>query len=242
MPAAAPPQRPARVTAPIANWPPSTNLQEAVGGELSTRTPPPIEQPAPSVPSMIIKDASVPMAMPGSGDHRGNGFGLPGGAVVLALDGYVPEGDGSTDLLHAYRRRSLIRIVILGAVLAALAAIGLLWRSSGSPRPPKQPQVMKPSAVIDAGPREEDPPPQQPDAGLTREEIERLSRTGHYSLQSTLPATVFINEVKVGETPLVNYQLPPGKHKVRVVSEKGTKRFDIVVLGGQRSNGGELTW
>jgi eukaryotic-like serine/threonine-protein kinase len=254
MPALATPQRPARSTGPIANWPPSTNLQEAVGGELSTRTPlpPPLEQAPPSVPSMIIKDASVPVAMPGHGgglgglglsgvtNHHG-GLGIPGGTEDLSLNGYAHEGDGSTDLLHAYRRRSLIRILIVGAVLAGLAAIGLMWKSSGSPKPPKPPTVIKPAVAIDAGTPPEDPPPQQ-DAGLSREEIEQLSKTGRYSLQSTLPATVFINETKVGETPLVNHQLPPGKHKVRVVSEKGTKRFDIVVLGGQRTDGGELTW
>jgi serine/threonine protein kinase len=249
MPTIAAQQRPARATAPIANWPPSTSLQEPVGGELSTRTPPPLDQSAPGVPSMIIRDASVPVTMPGS---RGQGgidlasLGMGGsngnalGTEDLSLGGYV--GDGSTDLLHAYRRRSMIRILIVVGVLAGLAAIGLMWKSSGSPKPPKQPAVVKPAVVVDAGPREEDPPPQQPDAGLTREEIERLSKTGRYSLGSTLPATVFINEVKIGETPLVNHQLPPGKHKVRVVSEKGTKRFDIVVLGGQRTDGGEITW
>ncbi len=247
MPALTPPPRPARATAPISNWPPSANLQEPVGGELPTRSPtqqllidpPPV---ATSVPSMIIKDASVPVMLPGPGGTGPLGTGNLGDPISLLA--FEPNaGDGSTDLLAAYRRRSLLRILIIGAVLVALVAIALKWKTSSSKPavlPPPKP-TRPPAVIVDAGASGGDPQ-QEPDAGLSREEIEKLSKTGRYSLSSSLPATVFINEQKIGETPLTNVSLPPGKHKVRVVSEKGTKRFDIVVLGGQQTSGGTLDW
>ena len=230
-----------------------------MGGELSaSRTPPPLESAATSVPSMIIKEPTVPVMMPAGGlaslDLNGGlassaangGLSSLAAAEALSLAGYSPEGDGSTDLLHAYRRRSLLRMLLVGVVLAGLAAIALLWKSSGGPkqpddRPGEQP-VTKPPVSVDA--RERDPEVETPrDAGLSREEIERLSKTGRYSLRSTVPATVYVNEQKIGETPLQNAQIPPGRHKVRVVSEKGAvKRFDIVVLGGQQTDGGTLEW
>lgn len=272
---ALPAARAARATAPVANWPPSTNLQEPVGGELSaSRTPPPLDTSGPGVPSMIIKEPTVPVMMPAGGMGGMGGLGGMGGGGLgglgdlgaglgasaagggrgsltatedLSLAGYTPEGDGSTDLLHAYRRRSLIRILLVGLVLAGLAAIALLWKSSSGPKQPEgragDRPATKPPLAADA--REREPVEEEPrrDAGLSREEIERLSKTGRYSLRSTLPATVYVNEQKIGETPLENAQLPPGKHKVRVVSEKGTvKRFDIVVLGGQQTDGGTLEW
>jgi serine/threonine protein kinase len=241
-PAAAMPAlaRPARSTAPISNWPPSTNLQEPVDGELATRTPPPVEPAVIHAPSMIIRDASVPISLP-----RAIGSGATGGDDLSLLGFEANSGDGSTDLLASYRRRSIIRVLVIGVVLAALVGLVLVWKSS-SPRKPKPPKPTTPRVVtaVDAGAVEE--PTARVvaghDAGLSREDIERLSKRGLYSLDSSLPATVFINEQKVGETPLVNHELPPGKHKVRVVSEKGIKRFDIVVLGGQNTQGGTLDW
>jgi eukaryotic-like serine/threonine-protein kinase len=250
--------RPARATAPISNWPPSANLQEPVGGELPTRTPtqptPTIEPVATSVPSMIIKDASVPVMLPPLGGNGSLGSSGSLGSLNrtgnlgddLSLLAFEPNaGDGGTDLLAAYRRRSLLRILIVGVVLAALAAVALKWKTGASPRQPKPPPQGRPAVIVDARLAEDAGDagePTEPDAGLSREEIEKLSKTGRYSLDSSLPATVFINEHKIGETPLVNITLPPGKHKVRVVSEKGTRRFDIIMLGGQHTQGGTLDW
>jgi serine/threonine protein kinase len=219
-----PVHRPIKSTAPVSNWPPSTSLQEPVGGELSTQLPSP-EPALPNIPTIVIKDATIPMAAP-------------------SAEGQAPyTGEGGTDLLRAYRRRSIMRFLIIGGVLAVLALTTVLMTS----RSPSKKRSDRPIPVIavdaavpvDAPPP---PPPSPPDAALTREQIIELSKTGRYSLDASPPATVFIDEKKIGDTPLVNTSLLPGTHQVRLVAPKKMKRFEIIIYGGQHTDGGLIQW
>jgi serine/threonine protein kinase len=224
-----------RPTLPIANWPPSTNLQEPVGGEVLLPRSPLAEQLQPSVPSMIIKESSVPMLMPGS---EGVAFG--------SLE--PVSSDGATDLLHAYRRRSMMRVLMIVIAVSALAALGMWWKSgSSSNEPSNEPALSPPAAMpvkklaLDAGVAAPAIEP-RPDAAETREEIIARSKIGHYSVDASPPATVYIDDKKVGETPIVKYELPPGRHSVRLVAPAKFKRLDIIVIGGGHTDGGLIEW
>lgn len=241
-PASTPPPvtRAARPTGPVPNWPPTANL-EPIDGELAPRQEPPrdaeITPGITAVPSMIIKDNTVPV--------------VAGGLELAALT-LGQEGDGSTDLLRSYQRRSVLRLLAVGGALVALVALGL-WlasRSSPSTPPPPEPvRMAKPDArtnprdpARDAGAPTPDARAAAVDAGLTREQIIALSKFGRYSVDSSPPATVFIGDKKAGDTPLTDYQLPPGIHQVRLVAGKRVKRFEITVLGGQATNDGLIEW
>ncbi|MBK7536231.1 MAG: serine/threonine protein kinase [Myxococcales bacterium] len=235
-PGAAPVMRAARPTGPVPNWPPTANL-EPVDGELEPRTSSPSDAsnlaPSPtSVPTMIIKDSTVPVSA---------------GGIELAT--LAASGDGGTDLLRAYRRRSLLRFLLVGGVIALLVMIGVWWTSRPSPdapddrRPPDRLPVLTEDAARDAGAVDAGRPPVMPlDAGLTRDQIIAMSKYGRYSVDASPAAAVFIGEKKAGDTPLVDYQLPPGIHQVRLVSGKKVKRFEITVLGGQSTNDGLIEW
>lgn len=231
---------PARPTGPVPNWPPTANL-EPIDGELAPRPATTrdaeITPGTAAVPSMIIKDSTVPVTA---------------GVVQLSGLSLAQEGDGSTDLLRSYRRRSLLRLIAVAGALVALAALGL-WLAS-RPSTPENPtpepvraaapdaRATVQDARADAGLPAPDARSAAVDAGLTREQIIELSKFGRYSVDSSPPATVFIGEKKAGETPLTNYQLPPGIHHVRLVAGKRVKRFEITVLGGQATNDGLIEW
>ncbi len=228
--------RAARPTGPVPNWPPTANL-EPIDGELAPRSAAPrdaeVTPGTAAVPSMIIKDNTVPVAA---------------GSLELSVLALTQEGDGSTDLLRSYRRRSLLRLLGVGGALVALTALGLWLASRSSPPVSPTPEPVRaalPDARIetrDARLPETDARPAAMDAGLTREQIIALSKFGRYSVDSSPPATVFIGDKKAGETPLTDYQLPPGVHQVRLVAGKRVKRFEITVLGGQATNDGLIEW
>jgi hypothetical protein len=46
-------------------------------------------------------------------------------------------------------------------------------------------------------------------------------------------ATLYIDGRNVGDTPLANYELKPGVHRVKAVSAKGTKEFTIKIESGK---------
>ena len=231
-----PPQQPvparvARPTGPVPNWPPTANL-EPVGGELAPRNQSASDQAqaasaaTAAVPSMIIKDSTVP---------------VQAGSVELGQF-TAPLGDGGTDLLRSYRRRSLVRLLLVGGALAVLILIGVWWASRSSS--PASTKPIERPVVVTADARMEDAAEPRPreDAGLTRDQIIALSKYGRYSVDASPPATVFIGEKKAGDTPLTDYQLPPGIHQVRLVSGKKVKRYEITVLGGQSTNDGLIEW
>ncbi|MEZ4363160.1 MAG: serine/threonine-protein kinase [Kofleriaceae bacterium] len=240
-PVPTPPPRP-RHTPPISNWPPSTNLQEPIDGELSV----PVSQLAehfqvgssPSVPSMIVKEPSVPMPMLPDPDASDPAFG-------------ISAGDGGTDLLRAYRRRSVLRFLLIGGVIAGLIGAGLWWKSNATPpprEPPKQPNKVA-APPVDAAPlAATQPDATPPDAGISdeerrRREIIERSKYCKYSIDATVPATVYANDKKLGETPLLNYPLPPGKYVIKLVTLTApvkVRRLDIVVMGGGTTNSGVI--
>ena len=136
--------------------------------------------------------------------------------------------------------RSVRNVVIAICVVSALA-IGLFFALRGGGGDDQ------PSAgggpTIDAGGRVYVPPAPDAATEMSREQITALSKRGFYSLASTEPAQVYIDDQLVGPTPLTELPVKPGVHKVRVVvKNKPPKELKITVVGGRTTDDGTLTW
>jgi serine/threonine-protein kinase len=60
---------------------------------------------------------------------------------------------------------------------------------------------------------------------------------------SPVYAVIYIDNKKMGETPLVNIKLAPGKHAVRAVSPSGTSRnLSIVIESGKTAPVKRIEW
>jgi eukaryotic-like serine/threonine-protein kinase len=56
-------------------------------------------------------------------------------------------------------------------------------------------------------------------------------------------ATIYVDNKKLGETPIVKRSIPAGKHKLKAVAEDGRiKTFDINIQPGKHENLGTLNW
>ncbi|HEY4176347.1 MAG TPA: protein kinase [Kofleriaceae bacterium] len=71
----------------------------------------------------------------------------------------------------------------------------------------------------------------------------RPKKPGTVSIDSTPFATIFIDEKRVDVTPLLNYSLSPGKHRVRAVLSDGRKKeVSVDVPSGKAAKPLSLTW
>jgi serine/threonine-protein kinase len=67
--------------------------------------------------------------------------------------------------------------------------------------------------------------------------------SGWYAIDSTPYATVFIDDRKIGDTPLDRIALPTGAHRVRAVLADGRQRtFSIDIAPDRKTSSGTLTW
>ena len=76
-----------------------------------------------------------------------------------------------------------------------------------------------------------------------RDNIVACSKYGFFSLAATAKTSVYIDDQKIGETPLTRLPLKPGFHNVKAVGPKGktwTKKIDI--HGCADSDEGTIAW
>ena len=67
--------------------------------------------------------------------------------------------------------------------------------------------------------------------------------SGWYAIDSSPYATVFIDDHKIGDTPLDGVVLGAGSHRVRAVLADGRQRtFSITIAPEQRTSQGTLRW
>lgn len=72
---------------------------------------------------------------------------------------------------------------------------------------------------------------------------EPAAKHGFYSVDSRPYATISIDGVTLGETPLFRVPLAPGTHRVRAVRQDGTtKAFSITIASGKEVSSGRLKW
>jgi len=67
---------------------------------------------------------------------------------------------------------------------------------------------------------------------------------GTITIDSTpVYATIYIDGKKLGETPLLDIKLAPGKHSVRAVSSSGgTQNLSITIEPGKKARGRRIEW
>jgi serine/threonine protein kinase len=86
------------------------------------------------------------------------------------------------------------------------------------------------------------------DAGIDastvgKDDIIALSRFGYFTIAATAKTTIYIDDVKIGETPLTRLPLKPGVHKVKAIGPGGkTKKFEITIFGARDTEEPTITW
>ena len=188
--------------------------------------------PIEAVPSMIVQ--------PGSSRVRA---ASPIGVLDLSHN-VLPDSwmaDPNTDLLRGHRLRSIRNAAIVLGVLV-IVAVGIFITvtrvadSTGRP-------VVSPVVADAAAPEPAAPPPIDAASGPTRDDIIALSRYGFFSIAATAKTQIFIDNNKIGETPLTRLPLLPGPHKIKAIGPRGkTKQIDITIYGGQDTDEGTITW
>jgi hypothetical protein len=84
----------------------------------------------------------------------------------------------------------------------------------------------------------------KPDAAeISKEDIVAISKFGFFSINATVKTTIYVDNVRYGETPMQRLPLPPGPHKVKAVTKgKKPKEFMITVVGGRDTDEGTINW
>jgi serine/threonine protein kinase len=219
--------------------PPPISALPARSGEMqgSARLRPPTGPQAAlgGVPSMIVG--------PGTGTGK---VALPDLDQVLDLsvnvgaDAWMAEDD--TNLLAAHRWKSVRNTGIAVAILVAVA-IGIFFVvNSGSGSTDDRPThvaAASPDAAI-RKPIVDEIPIDAPD---DRDRIIALSKYGFFSITATATSTVYVDDQRIGTTPLTRLPLAPGPHTVKLVSPKGkSKVVKVTIIGGRDDDEGTVEW
>ncbi|HEU4612020.1 MAG TPA: serine/threonine-protein kinase [Kofleriaceae bacterium] len=217
---------------------PPRPAQLATSGEMSQATParmrPPTGSLEPAVPSMIVHSG-------GTGRIT-----MPNLENVLDLSANVGADawmvDGGTDLLSSHRMKSLRNMLLVLALIVA-AAVGVWYFMSRVGGNTDQ------TAAVQAPPdaaekRHYVPEPPTPDAAeMSKDDIVALSKFGFFSITANQKTTIYVDNVRYGETPMQRLPLPPGPHKVKAVTKgKKAKEFMITIIGGRDTDEGEIEW
>ena len=203
-------------------------------------------RPRPSTPNVAVPPSfadATPLATPippASAAERKKPSTL---STTPDLDASRSFDELSTDFLRSSRRRSVFGI-LFGIVALAGAGIGVYVLTHGSSS--NEQAATTPSVIaIDAG------TPMSLDAGAaldadssSRDNIVALSKYGFFSVAGPPGKnSVFIDNQRVGETPIVHLPLKPGVHKVRIVGPRGqSQHFDVTIFGAQNVDHGMITW
>jgi serine/threonine protein kinase len=208
--------------------------QVAASGEMSNATPSRGRPPtgSMSVPSMIVHSG-------GTGKIE-----LPNLENVLDLSADVGADawmvEGGTDLLSSHRLRTL-RNLLIAVVIVGAAVVGIwLFISRIGGNDNAVAQVPQDAAVK----RKYVPNEAKPDAAeVSKEDIVAISKFGFFSINANAKTTIYVDNVRYGETPMQRLPLPPGPHKVKAVTKgKKPKEFMITVVGGRDTDEGTINW
>jgi serine/threonine protein kinase len=227
-PAPAPPPRPP----PRPSQPPPLPPQMRSGevGELVRRSRSG-SGPLEAVPSMIVQPGSSRLSTP-----------LPVDVLDLSSN-VLPDSwmvDPNTDLLRGHRLRSVRNAAIALVVVAAVGvAIFFATTRVGDASKP----VAMPPPAPDAAAEVAVDPPVDAQVGPTRDDIVALSRYGFFSITATAKTQIYIDNNKIGDTPLTRLPLAPGPHKVKAIGPHGkSKQINIPIYGGRDTDEGTITW
>jgi len=232
-PAPVAPPRPARTSQPPP-LPPGARPQQELSGELAelarrSRTG---SGPLEAVPSMIVQPGSSRVSQPI----------LPRDVLDLSSN-VLPDSwmiDPNTDLLRGHRLRSIRNAAIALAVLTAVG-VAIFFAATRSTEAGRATVHLPPTpdaAVVQAV-----DPPVDAQLGPTRDDIVALSRYGFFSITATAKTQIYVDNNKIGDTPLTRLPLPPGPHKVKAIGPHGkTRQLNITIYGGRDTDEGIITW
>jgi hypothetical protein len=145
----------------------------------------------------------------------------------VGADAWMAEG--GTDLLSGQRWRSLRNVIIL---LIALAAVGVGIFMLVTMKHGEETKVVAPVAADAAIKRTVVPVPDAP--SMSHEDILAISKFGFFSIDASAKTTIYVDNIRLGETPMKRAPLQPGPHKVKAVTKRRPpKEFVITIIGGQ---------
>jgi eukaryotic-like serine/threonine-protein kinase len=227
------------------------NPQVTAEGELSTppkrksqpppipgsTPPPPVQLPAVEVAPPTPPSQSRMVAMPPAAMNVAPM--APVGPTGQLTTDAVMSTDLSTDLLGERRRGFVIKAAV-GIGLAIAAAVALFLAASGGDD--KQ-AAAPPDAAVEEAPDVIVKP--SGDAGVSKDDIIAISKFGYFSINADEPTVIFIDDKRIGDTPLTRLPLSPGPHKVKAVGpgkKPKVKKFDITIFGGKDTDWGTIDW
>jgi hypothetical protein len=169
---------------------------------------------------------------------------LPDLSTVLDLSEDVGADqwmvEGGTDLLSGHRLRAMRNLFI--AVIAVGAVIVGIWYLVSRLGDDEEPVAhVRQDAAIK---RKYVPDEPKPDAQeISKDDIVALSKFGFFSINANQKTTIYVDNVRYGETPMQRLPLPPGPHKVKAVTKgKKPKEFMITIIGGRDTDEGTIDW
>jgi serine/threonine-protein kinase len=144
----------------------------------------------------------------------------------------------------APRRRTRWAIALAGGVLLAGAGALIALRPARAPdsAPPPvavAPQPAPPPAPAPAEPARTEPPPH---AAPGRPASRASAAPGFFTVDSTPYASIYVDGVSLGDTPIFRARLSPGRHQVRAVSRGRTQSFSISIDPGREAPPRRITW
>jgi serine/threonine protein kinase len=183
------------------------------------------------VPSMIVGPGTGKISVPDLGQ-------------VLDLSANVGAdawmADGGTNLLAAHRWKTL-RNTLIAVGVFVVVAIGIIFVvNSGGGSEPVRHVAPPPADAAIKKPIVDDVPIDAPD---DRDQIIALSKYGFFSITATATSTVFVDDQRIGQTPLTRLPLKPGPHTVKVVGPKNkSKIIKVTIIGGRDEDQGTIDW
>ena len=220
--------------------PPRPAPQLATSGEMQHATPaPPRRLPTGTLEASAAGSGVPSMIVQSSGAQTGK-VAIPDLAAVLDLSDDVGAdvwmADGGTNLLSSGRWKSL-RNLIIGLVV--LGGLGFGVYMVMTTQKGDEQKVVTPVAMDAAVQRSE--PIDAP--AMSRDDIVAISKFGFFSIDASTKATVYVDNVRLGETPMKRAPLQPGPHRVKIVTKgKKPKEIDITIIGGRDTDQGIITW
>ena len=231
--------------------PPPIAALPARSGEMSQAPPRPrpVSKTGPheSVPTMIV----------GAGTGRTSAPNLTpshGGSQPVNLDNVLDlsadvgtdawMADGGTNLLAAHRWKS-VRNTLIAISVAVVVVVGifLVINSGGGGASGDKPGDPNANGAVPADAAVKRPAEVPIDAPDDHESIIALSKYGFISVSATATSTVYVDEQRLGSTPVTQAPFKPGPHTVKVVGPKGkTKVMKVMVTGGHDEDLGTIEW
>jgi serine/threonine-protein kinase len=229
----APPPRALRSTAPPPL--PTAGFQTGATGEIGASEdshPGRASGQMEAIPSMIVQPVSSRTQSP-----------PPPPARVIDLSGnMLPDSwmiDPNTDLLRSHRLRTIRNAALaIGSLTLITLVVFLITSRLGDAT-----SRSVPPPPLDAAEPPPDPPPIDAPSGPTRDDIVALSHYGFFSIAANARTQIYIDNNKIGETPLTRLPLAPGPHKVKAIGPRGkVKNLNINIYGGQDTDEGTINW